>query len=100
MFVTFFYALAATVLLLVNVSAGVYTSDSSKQKQLWEAFKKEYNKQYVTIEEETHRFGIFIENLKIADERTEKEKKAGGTATHGILSLFLLLLRSIYLHMS
>ena len=38
----------------------------------------------MTIEEETHRFGIFIENLKIADERTEKEKKAGGTATHGI----------------
>ena len=100
MYGVFFCSFVAIVSFLVNVSAGVYTSDSSKQKQLWEAFKKEYNKQYVTIEEETHRFGIFIENLKIADERTEKEKKAGGTATHGILSLFLLLLRSIYLYMS
>ena len=51
---------------------------------MWETFKKEYHKKYESFEEDAHRFEIFVENLKVADERTENEKKAGGTATHGI----------------
>jgi len=51
---------------------------------MWETFKNEYNRKYTTMEEEAQRFGFFLENLKNADIRNENERKAGGTALHGI----------------
>jgi C1A family cysteine protease len=36
------------------------------------------------MEEETHRFAMFIENLKMADHRNDQEAKNGGSAVHGI----------------
>jgi len=51
---------------------------------MWEGFKRDYAKQYQTMEEEMSRFSHFITNLKIADMRNEAEARAGGSATHGI----------------
>ena len=36
------------------------------------------------MEEEVERFGHFLNNLRLADERNKKEKESNGTATHGI----------------
>jgi len=51
---------------------------------LWESFKTEHGKKYDTMEEETRRFYTFVENLKVADQRNIEEKKAGGSAVHGV----------------
>ena len=46
---------------------------------MWESFKRDYNKQYATMEEEFTRFSNFVVNLKVADERNMQD-----TAVHGI----------------
>ena len=51
---------------------------------MWEEFKSAHSRNYATMEEETMRFGFFLENLKIVDERNEAEAAAGGSAVHGI----------------
>lgn len=66
--------------LLGSASAGLYTEHSQHQKYMWEAFKKEHHRNYATMEEEAQRFAIFVENLKIIDERNAED----ATATHGI----------------
>lgn len=73
----------ATAVLSASVSAVLYTANPSHQKYMWETYKTEYNKEYSTVEEENNRFKFFVENLKIADQRTEKERKNGGSAIHG-----------------
>ena len=44
-----------------------------------QSFKAEFNKQYATMEEENSRFGTFLANLKLIDQRN-----AADTASHGI----------------
>ena len=78
----FVQILSVLAVLSASVSAVLYTADPSHQKYMWETFKTEYHKQYDTTED-AHRFAIFIEKLKIADQRTENEKKNGGSAIHG-----------------
>jgi len=51
---------------------------------MWESFKQEHGKSYGTMEEESHRFNIFVDNLRIADDRNLLEREAGGSAQHGI----------------
>ena len=51
---------------------------------LWESFKRDYRKDYATMDLEKQRFAIFIDNLKLADVRNDAELKNGGTAVHGI----------------
>jgi len=51
---------------------------------MWESFKRDHSRSYATMEEENQRFGHFLENLKVADLRNLKEKKAGGSASHGV----------------
>jgi C1A family cysteine protease len=62
-------------------SASLFVSDPAHQKYLWEQFKLDFGKRYDTMEAETTRFGHFLQNLKIADERNAQET---GTALHGI----------------
>jgi len=82
--------LAAQLIVTLSVvafsmaSATLYTAEPTHQKHMWETYKTEYHKEYNTVEEEEKRFKVFLDNLKIADERTEAEKKTGGTAFHGI----------------
>jgi hypothetical protein len=67
--------------------AGIYRDDPSQQKALWESFKLNFKKSYGAVDEETRRFGHFLENLKAADLRNLLEKRNGGSAVHGITSL-------------
>lgn len=78
------YQTAVALTMIASASAMLYTSDPVHQKHMWETFKQEYNRSYETMEEESQRFANFLETLKIADLRNEKERKNGGTAIHGI----------------
>jgi len=62
-----------------------YSALSSKeQSDLFEEFKSTFKKEYDTKKEEKERFAYFLENLDEVDKRNEKEKKAGGSAVHGV----------------
>lgn len=50
-------------------SSRLYTSDAAQQQYLFDSFKRSYGKTYATTEEDSRRFGIFIDNLKAADLR-------------------------------
>jgi len=67
-----------------TVSAGVFTENAAEQKSLWESFKKDFGKVYTTMEEETRRFGIFLDNLKVVDHRNAVEIRHGGNEVHGV----------------
>jgi C1A family cysteine protease len=77
------YQLLVLLAVVATASASLYTEDPSQQKQLWETFKLKFKKSYSTMDEETRRFGHFLENLKAADHRNELEKRRGGSAVHG-----------------
>jgi hypothetical protein len=66
------------------VSANLYKDDPTHLKQLWESFKTEYGKSYDTMDEESNRFQIFVQILKLADKRNDDERAANGKAVHGI----------------
>jgi hypothetical protein len=78
------YQLFVAVALAATVSGKIFTEDPVQQKFLWDGFKNEHLKRYDTLENETHRFHVFLENLKLADLRNEIETKKGGKASHGI----------------
>jgi hypothetical protein len=82
-----FAALIIVVSVVATAFAGIYRDDPSQQKALWESFKLNFKKSYGTVDEETRRFGHFLENLKAADRRNVLEKQSGGSAVHGITSL-------------
>lgn len=76
------YATLAT--LLLTAAAGVSASDFSTSspetlKQLFEQFKRNHGKSYRTMEEEQHRYEIFIQTLKVIDERNKVD-----AGVHGI----------------
>jgi C1A family cysteine protease len=56
----------------------VFTENASQQKFLWEQFKQEYRKTY-DANEEPKRFQIFLENLKVVDERNKLDNVHGIT---------------------
>ena len=72
-------ALAAT-----NVQAAFYTEDKAVLKSTWADYKLKWEKTYASIEEETLRFNIFVDNLQIVDERNAREIELGGNAVHGL----------------
>ena len=72
-------ALAAT-----SVQAAFYTEDKAVLKNLWADYKLKWEKTYATMEEETLRFNIFVDNLQIVDERNAREIELGGNAVHGL----------------
>ena len=61
-----------------------FNENKSTQKHMWEQFKAQFNRIYLTEDEETLRFGIFLDNLKIVDQRNTGELLIGGSAVHGI----------------
>lgn len=80
---TSFIAIFVCVELFSYVYSKVYIDDVEIQKKLWIEFKQSYNKTYSSFEDST-RFQIFVDNMKLADIRNEEDAKAGGTAIHGI----------------
>jgi len=51
---------------------------------MWNTFKSEHNKKYTTATEDAKRFAIFVDNLKLIDERNARELANGGESCHGI----------------
>eukprot|EP01038_Epipyxis_sp_PR26KG_P010130 gene10130-13628_t len=79
------YQIVVACAVVATSSASIFKADDTpNQKQIWENFKAEHNKVYSTMDEESHRFHIFIENLKMADHRNGLELKNGGSAVHGV----------------
>jgi C1A family cysteine protease len=78
------YQIVVLIAFLAVSSAKLFPEKASHQKYLWESFKRDFGKSYETQDEETKRFNYFLENLKIADLRNEAERRAGGSAVHGI----------------
>lgn len=75
-------------LVLVNIvavsNARLFSENNQAQKYMWEEFKSAHQREYPTMEEEVTRFGHFIDNLKVADLRNEKERMNNGSAIHGV----------------
>ncbi len=78
------YQIVVALAVAASASASLFTTDVTSQRHMWETFKREHNRSYGSMEEETVRFANFLENLKVADLRNVNERKAGGTAVHGI----------------
>ncbi len=70
--------------LAATASAALFTENNDFQMEMWKNFMRDHNKQYASVEEEKARFANFIDNLKLADARNDLERKAGGSAVHGI----------------
>ena len=71
----------ALALLAGSASSTLYSTRTEANKYAFEQFKAEYGRSYETSEEEESRFGIFVDNLKLADARNVAEQ---GSASHGI----------------
>jgi hypothetical protein len=74
--------------LLATLGAAVTTDynglTSDRLKTLFDNFKKRHNRFYSTMDEESHRYNVFVSNLKLIDERNARETAAGGNAVHGV----------------
>jgi len=53
------------------------------QKMMFSSFKQTHGRKY-SADEEPRKFAAFQANLKIIDERNAAERKAGGSAMHGV----------------
>jgi len=78
------YQLVVALALVASTAATLFTEDHSQQKYMWDNFKREYFKNYETMEEESRRFNNFLENLKMVDVRNQQEIRNHGSAVHGI----------------
>jgi len=78
------YQTLIAVALAATATASLYIEDATQQKYMWESYKMEHGKSYDTMETESRKFSIFLENLKLADRRNDAERKSGGSAIHGI----------------
>jgi len=82
------YQLAVALAVASVASANSYREDPTRLKQLWESFKRDFGKEYNTMDEETNRFQIFVQNLKNSDARNRDELSIKGNAVHGITKFF------------
>lgn len=77
-----------TILASAFASVALATSFSSaspeSMKLMFDAFKKNHGVAYKSQAEEEYKFGVFVQNLKNIDMRNEAERKAGGSAQHGV----------------
>lgn len=58
-----------------------FSPDPAKQRMLWDDFKTKFDRTYESSDVEAARFSIFVDNLKLIDERNAAET---GTAKHGV----------------
>lgn len=75
---------AAATLGAVNATATLFSEDTHIQHYMFDTFVREFNKHYASADEIQIRFQNFVQNLKVADERNQAERKNNGTAVHGI----------------
>jgi hypothetical protein len=78
-----FVVFALFLLELSTASSKLYTEDVSSRKQLWEKFKRDYNRRYTSTEEK-YRFANFVEGLKRADELQQNGPQPHGVRTFDV----------------
>jgi len=78
------YKLVVALSVAAVASANMFKEDPTHLKQMWENFKRDYSREYATMDEENNRFQMFIQNLKSIDARNKEERTAGGNAVHGV----------------
>ena len=66
----------------------LFTKNEEHQRFMWQEYIRTYAKSYSSPAIAESRFKNFIANLKLADERNEKEVAAGGEPVHGITKFF------------
>jgi C1A family cysteine protease len=69
---------------LATASSVLFTEDKNFQKELWESYKNDFNKNYESMDEENSKFSNFLQMLKTIDERNEMERHTNGSAVHGL----------------
>jgi len=74
----------ALSMLAATAVADLSAANPESIKMMFESFKKTHNRQYKSTAEENSRFKTFIANLAVVDARNAAERKAGGSAQHGI----------------
>ena len=67
----------------VQIAANLYSENNEHQHVMWKGFKSEYKRSYESNDDHV-RFGHFLRNLRLADERNQENVKAGGDQVHGI----------------
>jgi len=82
-----FLVLSFIVLGVPAVVSKLYTEDVPSQKQLWEQYKKDHNREY-RLSEENIRFSNFVQNLKRADELHSQSNDGDGARNFGITRFF------------
>ena len=65
---------------LVSSSALLFTNNTEAQEFMFNSFVTEFGKRYHSVEERAHRLRVFVDNLRIIDERNV----ANGQAVHGM----------------
>lgn len=76
--------IAFATVAMASSAPTLYTEDKTQLKAAWESFKTEFGRKYDTMDDETRRFNLFVENLRTADLRNSQEAKEGGSAIHGV----------------
>jgi C1A family cysteine protease len=78
------YQVVAFSMLAATAVADLSTASPASLQLMFESFKREHRVTYANVAEESSRFAIFRDNLKLIDMRNARERKAGGSAQHGI----------------
>ena len=78
------YQVVALSAIAATASAGLASAPAESVKLMFENFKKVHGKRYATMTEESNRYANFVKNLAVIDARNADEKKANGSAQHGI----------------
>jgi len=74
----------AVSMLAASASAELSKASPESLKAMFDQFKSRHGKRYSTMDEESSRFRTFVSNLATIDARNLAERKAGGSAQHGI----------------
>jgi len=74
----------AVSMLAASAVADLSAANPESVKMMFQAFKQAHGRQYSSTTEENSRFKNFVSNLAVIDARNAAERKAGGSAQHGI----------------
>jgi len=78
-----FQAIAVSML-AASAVADLSAANPESVKLMFESFKQQHGRKYSSTSEENSRFKNFVANLAVIDARNAAERKAGGSAQHGI----------------
>lgn len=71
-------------LLAITIVAKATVENEKFLQFQFQEFKNSFGKKYLSADEESKRFKIFADNLKLIEHRNALERSVNGTAIHGI----------------